>query len=403
MRLEPKIVARKLNLDLNWDDRVGELYRELVKIDSDLPNLLVSQPEFGRPGHVLFLSELPAELLPRVIDSYVKAVSADADYPWSNDVVFVIGESKSPQHRELIRQQFEEFKVRGAVLVVLSAQPEEQDRAKYVEGLEESRLEVLTTCVDALSKLKPSTDAAEQFALLRALRRLGADDKEFPIREKVAKLLTRNHGSDQGFVFGTAGYRPQIEAIQRWTEYLSQTYPTEAARSLGGDADTLTWLKDRLADVNWTVGDAARGRQLFEKRSCAQCHGGRKGLGPDLAGVSSRFSRDDLFIAIVLPNRDVSPLFQTTLVETKTGKVHTGLIVYESVEGLLLRNSTNQTHRIETSDIEVRRTLPQSLMPAGLIKDFRPTDFADLFAYLKSLGSPTAAAGAIAPKTPSAK
>ena len=133
--------------------------------------------------------------------------------------------------------------------------------------------------------------------------------------------------------------------------------------------------------------DATRGRQLFEKRSCAQCHGGRQGLGPDLAGATSRFSRNDVFIAIALPNRDVSTRYQTTLIETKQGKVHTGLIVYESADGVLLRNTTNQTLRIETRDIETRRTLPQSLMPSGLLKEFRSTDFADLFAYLKSLSS----------------
>ncbi len=391
VRLDPKIVTRKLNQDLNWNDRVGELYRELSKLDPDLPDRLVAQPEFGRPGHVLYLSQLPQELLPRVIESYVKAASANDEYPWTNDVVFVLGESKRPEHRELIRKQFEQFQVRGAVLVVLSGVPEEQDRTKFVEGLEESRLEVLTACVDALGQLAASTDAAEQFALLRALRRLGVDPKEFAIRDKVARLLTRNHGNDLGFVFGTAGENPQTEVIQRWTAFLTKKHPDEAARLLGGDAETLAWLKDQLTHVNWSTGDETRGRLLFEKRSCAQCHGGGKGLGPDLAGASSRFSREDLFIAIALPNRDVAPRYQTTLVETKRGKVHSGLIVYESVEGLLLRNSTNQTLRIESSDVEVRRTLPQSLMPGGLIKDFRPGDFADLFAFLKSLGSPTAA------------
>ena len=392
VRLEPKITARKLNLDLNWDDRVGELYKELARIDPDLSDMVVAQPEFGRPGHVLFLSQLPADLVPRVIDSYVKAIKAEPDYPWTNEVLFVIGESKKPEHRELIRQQFEQFKVRGAVLVVLSAMPEERDREKYVEGLDESRMEVLTACVDALTKLEKGSKPAEQFALLRAMRRLGVDAKEYPIRDKIAKLLYRNHDRDLGFVFGTAGHRPQNEALQRWTDYLAKRFPGEATRQLGSDAETLAWLKEQLGNVNWTAGDLTRGKQLFEKRACTQCHGGRKGLGPDLAGVTSRFSREDLFIAIALPNRDVSPRFQTTQVETKRGKVHTGLIVYESAEGFLLRNSTNQTVRIETSDIELRRTLPQSLMPVGLLKDFQPTDFADLFAHLKSLTNATAAA-----------
>lgn len=386
VRLEPKIVARKMHQDLNWDDRVGELYRELAKLDNELADQLVAQPEFGRPGHVLFLTQLPQDLLPKVIDRYVQAISDDADYPWNNDVVFLIGESKQPEHRELLRRQLDQFKIRGAVLVILSQQPEERDRDRFVEGLEESRAEVLTACLDALSALKPGQAADEQLALLKALRRLGTDEKEFPIREKVAKLLARNFGRDFGFVFGAPGYRPQNEAIQRWTEFLTKTFPAESARALGGDAETLTWLTEQLALVDWSAGDVERGRQLFEKRSCAQCHGGRRGLGPDLAGVTSRFSRHDLFVAIVLPNRDVSTRYQTTLFETKQGKVHTGLIVYESAEGFLLRNSTNQTIRIETADIETRRTLPQSLMPSGLLKEFRSSDFADLLAYLKSLG-----------------
>lgn len=386
VRLEPKIVARKMHQDLHWDDRVGELYRELVKLDNELADQLVAQPEFGRPGHVLFLSELPQDLLPKVIDRYVQAISDDADYPWNNDVVFLIGESKQPEHRELLRRQLDQFKIRGAVLVILSQQPEERDRDRFVEGMEESQAEVLTACLDALTQLKPSQTADEQLALLKALRRLGTDEKEFLIREKVAKLLTRNFERDFGFVFGPPGYRPQNEAIQRWTEFLTKTFPAESARALGGDAETLTWLTEQLARVDWSGGNVERGRQLFEKRSCAQCHGGRRGLGPDLAGVTSRFSRNDLFVAIVLPNRDVSTRYQTTLFETKQGKVHTGLIVYESAEGFLLRNSTNQTIRIETTDIETRRTLPQSLMPGGLLKEFRSTDFADLLAYLKSLG-----------------
>ena len=41
-------------------------------------------------------------------------------------------------------------------------------------------------------------------------------------------------------------------------------------------------------------------------------------------------------------------------------------------------------------------------MPVGLMKDFRPTDFADLLAYLKSLTNATAAATTV-PMATSAK
>jgi putative heme-binding domain-containing protein len=90
----------------------------------------------------------------------------------------------------------------------------------------------------------------------------------------------------------------------------------------------------------------------------------------------------------VLPSRDVSGRYQTTIIETLQGKAYSGLIVYESVDGLLLRNGTNQTFRIETRDIVSRTRSPVSLMPNGLLKDLKPEDYADLYAYLRTLGAP---------------
>ena len=128
---------------------------------------------------------------------------------------------------------------------------------------------------------------------------------------------------------------------------------------------------------------------MFEKQSCARCHGGHSALGPDLNGVTNRFSRDDVFTAIVLPNRDVSPRYQTTLIQTSKGDTQTGLVIYEAVDGMILRNSTNQTVRINPADIEARRVLSTSLMPSGLLKDLKPGDLADLYAYLATLNSAT--------------
>ena len=74
------------------------------------------------------------------------------------------------------------------------------------------------------------------------------------------------------------------------------------------------------------------------------------------------------------------------MIQTKNGKTYSGLVVYESVDGLILRNSTNQTFRIEADEIEQRRILKTSLMPKGLLKDFKPEDLADLYSYIQSLG-----------------
>ena len=92
----------------------------------------------------------------------------------------------------------------------------------------------------------------------------------------------------------------------------------------------------------------------------------------------------------MLPNRDVSPRYQTTLIETKDGRIFTGMVVYEAIDGVVIRNAANQTFRIEVAQIESRKPLSNSLMPTGLLKDLKPGDYADLYAYLRTLNVQTA-------------
>ena len=391
--IEAKLRQRKLHQDSNWDDRFKELYQSLVELDEALPIAIVEQPGFGEPGHVLYMSQFPPEALEPAIAAFSKRVAERGDeYPWSNDVIFVFGESKLPEHRELVRSQFENFSVRSSVLVVLAGDPQPQDRSLFVQGLEASQPEVLTACLDALAKLPRSDDGVENVALIRCLRRLGAEKNELPLRDRAVQLLRRNSQREFGFATLVNGALPkgkteadQRAAIDRWTDWAAKTFPDHAAQLSGTDGADVAALRETLASVDWSSGDATRGKAFFEKRSCAQCHGGRQALGPDLSGVAGRFSRDDLFTAIVDPNRDVSNRYQTTMIATTDGKVFSGLIIYESVDGLILRNSTNQTFRVATRDIELRRQLPQSLMPAGLLKAATPGDMADLYAWLQSL------------------
>jgi len=95
----------------------------------------------------------------------------------------------------------------------------------------------------------------------------------------------------------------------------------------------------------------------------------------------------------VQPSRDVSPRYQATMIQTTSGQVYTGMIVYEAVDGVLLRTAANQTFRIKPSEIEERRALNTSLMPEGLLKDLKSSDVADLYAYLRSIGGEPVATG----------
>jgi putative membrane-bound dehydrogenase-like protein len=391
--LEPKIVARKLNQDHNWNDRISEMYKQLVALDEDLPAFVVGQKGFGAPGHVLFLSEIGPELLKPAIDAFLKRMQEDPQFKWTNGIVFLFGESQDPAHRELVRKKYTDFSLRSAVVMTLAQKPEEIDRAKFDDALESSQLEVAGACVSALEKLPPAESATEQFALVSALRRLAHEKPEFLLRERVARLLARSTHDDFGFVHGEAGYKPQSEVVDLANRWLQKRYPVEFAKLTALAGDESQQVGRLLAQVNWGAGAAARGRKVFEARTCAHCHGGASALGPDLAGAARRFSREDLFTAIVQPNRDISPRYRGTMIQTSGGQVYTGMVVYEAVDGVILRNGSDQTFRIKPTDIEERRSLKTSLMPAGLLKDATPTDVADLYAYLRSLSGEPVATG----------
>jgi len=371
-----------MNQDSNWDDRMGELYRALCEADPAIREVIVDQPGFGLPGHVLLLSEVSQDKVPVAIDHFVRAINEEEDFDWSNDVVFVIGESLNPEHRAILREQLDNLAVWGAVVMVLAETADSGDRELFVEGLGSGQLNVVRASLEALTKLPPSRSADEQFALLSVARRLMNSPEEFEVRETAIRLLQNNTSQAFGFVFGSNGHRSQPGTLQQWSDWLREQNPEFVHRgSERGTAELLSVLDV----VDWDAGDAERGESLYRRLSCAKCHGGRKALGPDLQGVARRFSAQDLFAAIIEPDRDVSPRYQTTSVITTAGKVYSGLIVYESVDGMLLRDAEHRTWRIDGNEIEVRLKQPASLMPAGLLKDRTPQDFADLNAYLQGL------------------
>ena len=72
-----------------------------------------------------------------------------------------------------------------------------------------------------------------------------------------------------------------------------------------------------------------------------------------------------------------------TNVDLKDGKRLSGLIVFESADGLIVQTGAAETRRIATSDIESRTPSARSLMPDGLLKGLRPEDLADLYAFMR--------------------
>jgi putative membrane-bound dehydrogenase-like protein len=136
-------------------------------------------------------------------------------------------------------------------------------------------------------------------------------------------------------------------------------------------------------------GDIRRGQAVFNgaKASCASCHaigylGGN--IGPDLTHIGKIRSERDLLESIVFPSASFVRSYEPTLVTTKDGKAHNGVIRKDAPDEIVLATGINQEVRIARKDIEDIQPSKVSIMPAGLDQQLSAQDLADLVAFLKA-------------------
>jgi putative heme-binding domain-containing protein len=375
LRLDQKLAERHMNRDRNWPLRLGELYAELARKDPQLHEAVLSSPEFGRPDHALFALS-PGFDRNRAAEVFLARATRDESYPWSAGLVELVGALPEGRSLPVLRGAWEKAGVDEAILLVLARHPQAIDQAKFLNGLNSPQLATVRLCLRALEQLPAQSDRSEIFALVRALRRQtdGRQEKELAA-EIVERLRRLTHEQSLG------------TDKEVWADWFSKKYPDLASQLGNADGvDVAGWTK-RMEKVDWSGGEPERGRAVYVRATCTSCHSGPQTLGPDLHGVASRFSRGDLFTAILQPSKDVSPRYRTLLVATADGKVYQGLVIYEAVDSLLLQTGAATTVRIAVDQIVTRRFTPTSLMPAGLLDKLTDREIADLYAYLRSLNS----------------
>jgi putative heme-binding domain-containing protein len=144
----------------------------------------------------------------------------------------------------------------------------------------------------------------------------------------------------------------------------------------------------RYQDSLRVVGDAARGRALFQEH-CARCHRlGDMGheVGPDLASLAGR-TRQDLLAQIIDPNASISPGYEDYLVETNDGRWVTGIVARETGNSVTLRRTGGEEDTLLRSQISNMTASSVSSMPEDFEKTLSIPQMADLLAYLKSFAT----------------
>ncbi|MBO60673.1 MAG: hypothetical protein CMO63_01700, partial [Verrucomicrobiales bacterium] len=178
-----------------------------------------------------------------------------------------------------------------------------------------------------------------------------------------------------------------VDLLAAWQpvfERFDKAHPKlKGAAFEAGLVDAAKW-EAILGKVDWEEGDPAKGRQLYVNRACQGCHSGPGALGPGLSGAAKRFSPDDLFRAILFPNRDISPLYQFNEYRLRNGDVHVGRTAFYAADSVVLRTGAGIV-RLDQAEIISQQTSERSIMPEGLLEGLSERDLANLYQYLKSL------------------
>ena len=160
---------------------------------------------------------------------------------------------------------------------------------------------------EAVRRLIAGADVLVQNFRPGTMARLGLDEPAMRALNPGLIYLSISGVGDTGPYVRKRVYDP----VFTWFE---KEHPKLAATAQGdGDEDPAVWTKF-LQTVPWDKGDAVRGESLFRSRACATCHTGTTRLGPDLTAVTSRFSRPDLFDAILYPKSLNQSLYLNTQV-----------------------------------------------------------------------------------------
>ena len=139
------------------------------------------------------------------------------------------------------------------------------------------------------------------------------------------------------------------------------------------------------------------GKNLFKVAACATCHKmGETGgdVGPNLAKWDPKLKPADLLRELTDPSKIIKEKFRTWVIVDRNGRQHTGMIVKQDKSSITLQQNplssgNRKSVRIAVVDIELKRALKTSMMPAGLLRTLKRDEILDLLAYILARGRAT--------------
>ena len=139
-----------------------------------------------------------------------------------------------------------------------------------------------------------------------------------------------------------------------------------------------------------TGGDARKGQQVLAQNplaECTRCHairGRGADVGPELTKIGATLTRDQLFEALVEPNKRIPPGFGTVGITLKNGERVDGTLREETdTEVVVLAGAPAVPKRLKKADIAERTDPVSAMPPLGLV--LKPREVRDLVEFLSGL------------------
>jgi putative heme-binding domain-containing protein len=156
---------------------------------------------------------------------------------------------------------------------------------------------------------------------------------------------------------------------------------------------TFDELSSALEQLNPGQGRSfADGKQMFQVANCQACHrlnGVGNAFGPDLSQLDPARSPAEILRDILEPSARIDAKYATSVFDTESGKVLSGLVLEETPEAVkVIENPLAQVPAVvlKRSEIVARAQSPTSLMPRGLLDPLTREEVLDLLAYIVARG-----------------
>lgn len=387
-------LKRQMNqqtIDRNFYPRLTSLVKRLIADDRAMQQAIAKQFD-GSEASLFCYEAMPGTVRKMLNGSIANFLTANQDQATFRQVQ-ILANSDNANERKWVRmfQDRPEFQV--PVLQGVSQDPLPEDYLFLRKSLESREAEVLKFAAIGMRRLVESdslSDDVELDLVARAIlgaKQLGWDRAEISARDQLVLLARsatkREFGySLKGFEQSDAERSLQVDALERWIEHGKKTYGQRFVEMTQPKKDPA--VAELMKRLKFDLGDPHRGREIYQKAKCSQCHDAGNRLGPRLDGISKRFSREDLIRSIVDPSENIPDRYQAVAIATHDGNVITGTIVYDSVAGVVIQTADGMTASIREEDIEQRQRSSQSLMPAGLMENASDQDWSDLIRFLES-------------------